>query len=63
MHGFLITSWSATFFSLLKSAGTVFSLSTSIISTCAFKLAKSDITANLNVSTPVSPFKSVLSHT
>ena len=63
MHGFLITSWSTTFFSLLKSAGTVFSLSTFIISTCAFKLAKSDITAKLNVSTPVSPFKSVLSHT
>ena len=44
--------------SLLKSTGTVFNLSTSILSTSAFKLAKSDFAANLEVSTPVAFFKS-----
>ena len=36
--------------SLFKSTGTVFSLSTSILSMSAFKLAKSDFAANLEVS-------------
>ena len=38
---FLITSLPTTLFSLLKSAGTVLSLSTSMLSTLLFKLAKS----------------------
>ena len=40
--------------SLLKSTGTVFNLSTSILSISVFKPVKSDFAANLDVSTPVS---------
>ena len=45
---------------LIKSAGTVFSLFASILCTSAFKLAKSDFNAKLDVSTPVAPIKSGL---
>ena len=45
-----------TLLSLLKSAGTVFNLSTSILSTSAFRLGKSDLSAILDVSTPVAFF-------
>ena len=44
---------------MLKSTGTVFSLSTFILSTSAFKLAKSDFDANLDVSAYVAFFRSV----
>ena len=56
MISFLTKSLSTTLFKFLKSAGTVFTLSTS-----AFKLAKFDFDANLYVSTTVTPFKSALS--
>ena len=42
----LPTALSTTFFSLLKSAGPAFSLSTSNLSTSAFKLVKSDFLIN-----------------
>ena len=45
--------------SLLKSIGKGFKLSISIFSTSAFKLAKSDFAANLEVSIPIAFFKSV----
>ena len=48
---FLTTSLSTTFLSLLKSAGTVFSLSISILS---------DLAAKLDVSTPAAPLKSAI---
>ena len=44
--------------SLLESTGTVFNLSMSILSTSAFRLARSDFVANLDVSTPGGLFKS-----
>ena len=44
--------------SLLKSRRIVFNLSTSILSTSAFKLAKSDFAANLDMSTPAAVLKS-----
>ena len=44
--------------SLLKSPGTLFSLSVSILSTSVFNLAKSAFAAKLDVSAPVAPFKS-----
>ena len=44
---FLTTSLSTTLIALLKSAGTVLSLSVSILSTSAFKLAISDFAAKL----------------
>ena len=50
---FLTSSLFTTFLSLLKSAGRVFNLSMSILSTSAFKLAKWDFAARLDVSTPV----------
>ena len=53
---FLTTSLSTTLLSLLKSGGTVFSLSMSILSTSAFKLSKSDFAAELDVSTSIAPF-------
>ena len=40
----------------IKSTGAVFNLLTSILSTSAFKRAKSDFDANLDVSTPVAFF-------
>ena len=43
---------------LLKSAGTVFSLSISILSTSSLKLARSDFAAKLEVPTPAVSFKS-----
>ena len=54
---FLITL-SATLLSLLKSMETVFNLSTSVLSTTALNVAKSDFAAKLDVSTPVALFKS-----
>ena len=50
---FLTTSLFTTLFSLLKSTATVFNLCTSILSTLAFKLAKSNFAARLDVSSPV----------
>ena len=52
----LTTSLFAQFLSLLKSAGTAFDFSTSILSIPAFRVAKSDFTANLDVSTPLACF-------
>ena len=43
----------------IKSTGTVFYLSTSILFISVFRLAKSDFAANLEVSTPGAFFKSV----
>ena len=51
-----LTSLSTTLLRLNKSKGTVFNLSISILSTSAFKLAKSDFAAKLDVSTPVAFF-------
>ena len=48
---------STTLLSFLKSAGTVFSLSISISSTPAFKLAKFYFATKLDVSTPTATFK------
>ena len=50
---FLTNSLFTTLLSLLKSTGTVFNLSTSILSISAFRLAKSDFDAKLDLSTPV----------
>ena len=47
---------------LLKSIGTVFNLSTSISSTSAFRIAKSDFDANLEVSAPAAFFSSFCKH-
>ena len=49
-HNYL-TPISTTLLSLLTLADTVFSLAISILSTSAFKLAKSDFAAKLDVST------------
>ena len=51
-----LTSLSTTLLRLNKSKGTVFNLSISILSTSAFKLAKSDFAVKLDVSTPVAFF-------
>ena len=56
---FLTTSLFSRLLSLLKSTGTVFNLSASILSTSAFKPAKSDFDAKLDVSAPIAFFKSV----
>ena len=58
MYSFLAKSLLTTLLNLLKSKGTVFNLSTSILSILAFKLAKLDFAATLDVSTPVTFFKS-----
>ena len=50
---FLTTSLFTTVFSQLKSTETVLNLSTSTLSILAFRLAKSDFVANLDVSSPV----------
>ena len=55
---FLTTSLFTTLLSLLKSTGTAFNLSTSILSTSAFKLAQSGFTSNLDGSAPVAFLKS-----
>ena len=55
---FLTTLLSTALLSCLKSAGTVVSLSISILSTSAFKLTKSDFAAKLDASTSAVPFKS-----
>ena len=55
---FLTTSLSTTLLRLIEPAGTVFNLSISILSTSAFKLAKSDFAAKLDVPNSVIPFKS-----
>ena len=44
--------------SLLKSAGTIISVPKSILCNCAFKVAKSDFAAKLDVSTPFILYKS-----
>ena len=51
-----------TLLSLLKSTGTVFNSSTSILSTSAFRLAKSDFAANLKVSIPLLFLTLILLH-
>ena len=48
---FLATSLSTILFRFYQSAGTVFSLFISILSTSAFKPAKSDFAAKVNLST------------
>ena len=53
---FLTTSFFATSRNLLKSTRTIFSLSTSVLSTSVFKLAKFDFTAILEVSIPAASF-------
>ena len=55
---FLTTSFLTTLLSLLKSAETVFNLSTSILFTSVFKLTKSNFATNLEVSILVAFFKS-----
>ena len=56
---FLTTSLFTSLLSLLKSTRTVFNLSMSILSVSAFKLAKSDFDAKLDVSTTAVLLKSV----
>ena len=57
-----LTTLSNTLHSLIKSVGTVFSLSLSILSAWAFNLAKSDFAARLDVSTAVALFNQLLLH-
>ena len=57
---FLTISLSTTLISLFKSSGKAFSLSASDLSTSDFSLAKSDFATKLDVSTPVTLFKSAL---
>ena len=59
---FLTTSLFSTLLSLFKSTGTVFNLSTFILSISAFKLAELDFASNLDVSTPVAFLNLILSH-
>ena len=54
--GVLITSLYTTLLDLLKSTGTVFSLSLSILPTSAFKLAKSNFAAKPDILKPFSVF-------
>ena len=56
---FLTTLLLTTLLSLLKSTGTVFNLTISILSASTFNLAKFDFNARLDVSVPVAFFKSV----
>ena len=53
---------STTLLNILKSVETVIGLCISILSISTFKLPKSDFAAKLDISTPVAPFTSVLSH-
>ena len=53
MHNFLTTSFFTTSLSLLKSTGAGTNSSISNLSISAFKLAKSDFAASLDVSIPV----------
>ena len=55
---FVTISLSVTLLGLFKSAGTVFRLSKSILSTAAFKEAVFDFALKLDISTPVGPSKS-----
>ena len=55
---FLTTLLPAAWLSLLKSVGTIFYLSTSILLTLAYNPAKSDFVARLDVLTPAAFFKS-----
>ena len=50
---FWTTLWFTALLSLLKPTRTVFNSSTSSLSISVFRLAKSDFSANLDVSTPV----------
>ena len=61
MHSVSTTSLTIILLSLLKAAGSVFSLSTSILSTCVFKWAKLYFDTKLDVLTlvAVAAFKSV----
>ena len=59
---FLITSLLTTLLNLVRSIGTVFNLSASILSTSVFKLAEFDFSAKLPTSTCDTFFKSVLLH-
>ena len=56
---FLATSFFTTLFNLDKSIGTVFNLSTSILSTSVFKLARFVFNAKLLTFTCVTFFRSV----
>ena len=56
---FLVTSFLTTLLNLAKSTGTVFNLSSSILSTSVFKLAKFDFSAKLLTSKCDTFFKSV----
>ena len=62
MHSLFNNITLTTLLSLLKSAGTAFNLSTSILSTSPFKLAKSDFSAKLEVSIPVAFLNLFLLH-
>ena len=55
---FLTTSFFTALLRLLRSIWTVFSLSTSILSTSVFNLPKSDFTSRLDVSNSAALFKS-----
>ena len=57
MHSFFNNYYITALLSLLKSAGTVFSLFISTLFTSAFKLAKSDFAAKLDLSTTIATFK------
>ena len=59
---FLTTSLFTTLLGLHKSTGTVFDLSTSILSTSAFNLGNFHFDARLDVSNPVAFLKSFLLH-
>ena len=54
----MTTSLFTKLLSLLKSTGTVYNFSTSLLYNSAFKLGKSDFTARLDVSIPTAFFKS-----
>ena len=62
MHSALTTSLFTTSLSLLKSTGIAFSLIISILSTSAFKLAKSDFAAKLDVLRFIAFLKPIFCH-
>ena len=59
---FLTTSFFTTLLNLAKSTGTVFNLSTSILSTSVFKLARFVFDAKLLTSICVAFYRSILLH-
>ena len=54
---YVTTSLSTMLFSLVRSAGTAFSLSISILPSSSFKLTTSDFAAKLDISRPAVPYK------